>query len=876
MKKLPLLGLLAVAAMTSCQKQEVLPYQNPALSPEERAQDLLSRLTLEQKAQLMQDISEAIPELGIQRYHWWNEALHGAARSGLATVFPQAIGMAASFDPELLQQVFTVASDEQRIKYIEARKRNADDMKRYEGLTVWTPNINIFRDPRWGRGQETYGEDPYLTRVMGYAVVNGLQGTDEGKVYAGAKGNNWRPYDKLHACLKHYAVHSGPEEERHYFDAKDISQRDLFETYLYAFEQLVKTTDVHEVMCAYNAYEGEPCCGSDKLLTQILRNEWGYKGIVTSDCWAIRDFHGGEGHHNIFPGDAALASANAVLSGTDIECGSSYKALPEAVERGAIKESEIDVSVLRLLTDRFRLGEMDADDQVSWNQIPVSSLANDKSDALALQMARETMTLLQNKNNVLPLNKEGLKIALIGPNAADSGVMWGNYYGTPRKTVTVYDALKANLKKGQTLEYYKGSNIVTPELFESVLAECVAPNGQKGFQVKYWNNSDFSGEPAAEVQLTSPWQLSTGGATVFAPGVELTGFSGQYVTRYHATKSLELVLDGFAAGEGEFLVNNDTIAKFRTNGGIRPAKGSLKVEAGKDYEIVLNFKHRQGDAQFSFNMGVMVPVNLNQLVADTKDADVYVYVGGISPLLEGEEMKVPYEGFKGGDRTSIQLPKIQRQTLEVLHKTGKPVVFVNMSGSAMGLTPELNTCDAILQAWYGGQQGGQAVAEVLLGDYNPAGRLPITFYDSEKDLPDFHDYNFKGHTYRYFKGKPVFAFGYGISYSTFEYGQASAKNEAGQVSVTVPVTNTSKVDGEEIVQVYLKRDNDVNGPIKALRGFKRVKVAAGQTVTVTVPVGDLATFDEETCRMALVPGAHTLYVGSSSRGEDLQELKISL
>lgn len=872
---LTLAALAAMMAVTSCQKKaDVLPYQNPELTPDERAQDLLSRLTLEQKAQLMQDISEAIPELGIQKYNWWNEALHGAARSGVATVFPQAIGMAASWDPELLQEVMTVASNEQRIKYIQARRKG--DVKRYEGLTVWTPNINIFRDPRWGRGQETYGEDPYLTRVMGGAVVNGLQGTDEGKVYAGAKGKNWRPYDKLHACLKHYAVHSGPEYERHYFDAKDISQRDLFETYLYAFEQLVKTIDVHEVMCAYNAYEGEPCCGSDKLLTQILREEWGYQGIVTSDCWAIRDFYGGEGHHNIFPGDAALSSANAVLSGTDVECGSSYKALPEAVERGAIKEEDIDRSVFRLLRDRFRLGEMDADDQVSWNQIPESSLASDESDQLALRMARETMTLLQNRDQVLPLNREGLRIALVGPNAADSIVMWGNYYGTPRRTVTVLEALRQNLLPGQTLTYHKGSNIVTPELFESVMDQCVATNGEKGFAVSYWNNSEREGEPVATAQLSSPWQLSTGGATVFAPGVELTGFSGQYQTRYHATKSLELVLDGYCSGEGEFMVNNDTVARFRTNGGIRPAKGSLRVEAGKDYDIVLNFKHRQGDAQFSFNLGVMVPVDLEQLVADTRDADVYVYVGGISPLLEGEEMKVPYEGFKGGDRTSIQLPKIQRQTLQRLHQTGKPVVFVNLSGSAIGLTPELTSCDAILQGWYGGQQGGQAVAEVLLGKYNPSGRLPITFYDSERDLPDFRDYNVKGHTYRYFDGKPVFAFGYGLSYSQFAYGEAKLDQQGQAVSVTVPVTNQSQVDGTEIVQVYLKRDADTDGPIKALRGFKRVQVPAGQTVEVTVEVGDLATFNPETQRMAVVPGAHTLYVGSSSRDEDLQKLNFDV
>lgn len=894
------LSLLATASVGFAQKY---PYQNPDLSPEERADDLLSRLTLQEKAQLMQDISEAIPKLGIQRYNWWNEALHGAARSGIATVFPQAIGMAASFNPELLRQVMDVASTEQRIKYIEARKHG--NVKRYEGLTVWTPNINIFRDPRWGRGQETYGEDPYLTTQMGYAAVTGLQGEPFQKVYDGVSSLDgyWRDYDKLHACLKHFAVHSGPESERHYFDVKDLSQRDLFETYLIAFETLVKTTDVHEVMCAYNAFEGQPCCGSDKLLTQILRNEWGYKGIITSDCWAIRDFHGGPGHHNIFPGDPALASANAVLSGTDIECGSSYKALPIAVQRGAISEADIDISVHRLLVDRFRLGEMDDDRIVSWNQIPVSQLANEESNELALKMAQQSMTLLQNRNNVLPLNKEGLKIAVIGPNAADSIVMWGNYYGTPRRTSTVLQALMTDRLPGQTITYYKASELVNDEVFESVLTQCTAPNGKAGFEAKYWNNSERKGKPAAEVQYSSPWQLSTGGATVFANGVKVNGFSAQYTTRFHASSDIELRLDGFCAGEGEFLVNGDTIVKYRTNGGIRPAKGTVKVKAGEFYDIVLNFRHNQGDAQFSFNLGVMQPTDLDRLVANTKDADVYVYCGGISPLLEGEEMKVPYEGFKGGDRTSIQLPKIQRETLRRLHQTGKPVVFVCMSGSAMGLAPEVQNCDAILQAWYGGQQGGQAVADVLLGKYNPAGRLPITFYKSVEDLPDFHDYNITNQTYRYYKGKAVFPFGFGLSYSKFEYGMArcrkitrthsadeSVTNNTNSnfysvdtqeqtetlLNVRVPVTNTSSVDGEEVVQVYLRRDDDVDGPIRSLRGFCRVNIPAGQTVEVTVPVTDLRTFNPETCRMEFVPGSYTIYVGSSSREEDLQEINISL
>lgn len=898
LKRTTLLAVIAgVCSFGQTEAQQLLPYQNTELSAEERAHDLLSRLTLEQKVTLMQNESDAIPELGIGAYNWWNEALHGAARSGLATVFPQAIGMAASFDPVLLRQVFEVASTEQRIKYIQARRNGF--VKRYSGLTVWTPNINIFRDPRWGRGQETYGEDPYLTREMGYAVVLGLQGEPHEKVYEKAPRGTWHKYDKLHACLKHYAVHSGPEYERHKFNAADISQRDLAETYLYAFENIIKTTDVREVMCAYNAYEGKPCCGSDQLLTNILRNEWGYKGLVVSDCGAINDFYSPRyENHQIFPGDAALSSANAVLSGTDVECGSAYRSLPEAVKRGAIKESDIDVSVMRLLTDRFRLGEMDADSLVSWNYIDENLLANEKSDRLALKMARETMVLLKNTGNVLPL--EGKKIALIGANAADSLVLWGNYYGQPRRSVTVLDALTKKLGADKVI-YRRGSNLVSPDVFESRFDQCKTSDGQKGFTVRYWNNMKHEGAPVAEQNLSSPWNLCTGGATVFAPGVSLRDFSAQYVTTFHALTDQELMLDGFINGQGQYIVNGDTIAKFRTNHGPRPCRGSVKVKAGQDYKIQIDWKYTSDDAQFDFNLGVMGEFNLDQLVAETAEADVYVYVGGISPSLEGEEMKVPYEGFKGGDRTSIELPKVQRETLKRLHETGKPVVFVCMSGSAIGLEPELTSCDAILQAWYSGQQGGQAVADVLTGEYNPSGRLPITFYKNSDQLPDFGDYNMKGHTYRYFGDEPLFAFGQGLSYSTFQYGMGrfrtithtlstskstrlgrgkKDKSEIQKVTyehfVVVPVTNTSTRDGEEVVQVYLKRDNDVAGPLRALRGFKRVFIKAGETVNVEVPVTDIRTYNPETCKMEVMRGGHTIYYGSSSRLGDLYPIHIDI
>lgn len=884
-KSLALLALSAVFGLGIAEAQQLLPYQNPDLSPEERAQDLLGRLTIEQKATLMMNESAAIPELGIAKYNWWNEALHGAARSGLATVFPQAIGMAASFDPELLQQVFTIASTEQRIKYEQARKKG--DVGRYCGLTVWTPNINIFRDPRWGRGQETYGEDPYLTRVMGYSVVTGLQGMPDEKVYKGAGRGKWRKYDKLHACLKHYAVHSGPEYERHFFNAEDISQRDLEETYLYAFENLVKTTDVHEVMCAYNAFEGKPCCGSDQLLTQILRKEWGYKGLVVSDCGAVRDFFASNyKNHNLFPDDPAAASANAVLAGTDVNCGSSYKSLPEAVQRGAIKESEVDVSVLRLLTDRFRLGEMDPDSLVSWTYIPESYLATKSSDKVALQMAQESMVLLKNDKDLLPLI--GKKVAVIGSNAVDSLVLWGNYYGQPRYTVSVLEALTNKLGADHVI-FRRGSSLVSDDLFESAFAQCRDKNGKKGFSVSYWNNENQEGQPVVETNYSSPWNLCTGGNTVFAPGVELHDFSARFETTYHADADKELVFEGFICGRGQFVVNGDTLLRYRTNHGPRPQHQELQVKAGQDYRIQIDYSYVMDDAQFNFDLGVLEKADAEKLVRETSDADVYVYVGGISPKLEGEEMKVPYEGFKGGDRTSIQLPKIQRETLRRLHETGKPVVLVCMSGSAIGLEPELQTCDAILQAWYGGQQGGQAVADVLTGDYNPSGRLPITFYKSVDQLPSFEDYNMKGHTYRYFTGEPLFAFGYGLSYSRFKYTNGSYHSSSKTFtlngketktektySIKVDITNTSLRSGTEVVQVYLKRKDDAEGPQRSLRGFKRVFVKAGKTEHVEIPIGDVRTFNPETCKMEFVPGDYTIYYGSSSRLQDLNTIDVTL
>lgn len=714
MKRLIKFMMLACTlTLVACSNQA--PYQNKSLSPTERAADLVSRLTLEEKITLMQNNSSAVKRLGIKPYEWWNEALHGVARNGLATVYPQAIGMGASFNDTLLYQVFTSISDEARVKYRQARE--AGNYKRYTGLTFWTPNINIFRDPRWGRGQETYGEDPYLTSRMGLSVVNGLQGPQNTK------------YNKTHACAKHYAVHSGPEWNRHSFNAENINPRDLWETYLPAFQDLVIQGNVKEVMCAYNRFEGDPCCGSDRLLINILRNEWNYKGLVVSDCGAIDNFYF-KGRHETHK-NKADASAAAVLSGTDLECGRSYTGLISAVKEGLINESAIDQSLCRLMKARFELGEMD--DTTPWDQLPDSLLSCHAHQQLALQMARESMTLLQNHKNILPLDKE-MTVALIGPNANDSVMQWANYNGFPVHTITLLEGLTQYLPQ-ERLIYIPQKNIEV----------------QKYPWVNYYPN---------------------------------------------------------------------------------------------DIQAVIN---------------------------QAAKADVIIYAGGISASLEGEEMDVDAEGFRGGDRTTIELPNVQRKLVKALKATGKPIVFVNFSGCAMGLQPESQICDVILQAWYPGQAGGTAIAEVLFGDYNPAGRLPITFYKKDNQLPDFEDYNMQGRTYRYLNYEPLYPFGHGLSYTTFSYSTPFIENG----KLKVKVTNSGNYNGDEVIQLYIKRYDDPDGPLKTLRGFQRIHIPAGQTSEVSFPLtSDTFTWwDKDSNTVHPLQGRYKILVGGTSEESLLKSIE---
>lgn len=857
MKKLNFIFIFMLMCSASASTQ-TFPYQNPKLSPKERAADLCSRMTLEEKAQVMIDRSKAVPRLGVPEFAWWSEALHGVGRNGISTVFPSCIGMAASFDDVLLERIYTAVSDEARAKNTVQRKTGR--VGKYQGLSFWTPNINIFRDPRWGRGQETYGEDPYMNSRMGLAVVRGLQGP------AGHK------YMKLYACAKHFAVHSGPEKTRHKFNIDNLSPRDLWETYLPAFKELVQTGGVKEVMCAYQRIDGDPCCGSNRFLQQILRDEWGFDGLVVSDCGAISDFWV-KGRHGVSK-DAASASAKAVISGTDVECGGNYKSLPEAVEAGEITESQIDKSVMRILEARFELGDFDPDSLVEWTSIPESVVACKAHKELALEMAREQMVLLQNKGNVLPLDKDASKIVVMGPNAADSTMLWGIYFGQPTHSVTVLEGIRAKLGGG--VKYVKGCDITSMTETESVFGEIRGAGGEPGMNAQFWNNSDMTGKPVWLGNYSNRLRFDTGGNTVFAPGVELTGFSGRFKGRFTAGRTEILNISYLNDGALRLIINGDTVVNRKNGNEVRFYERQLKVQAGKTYDLQVDYSQMGNGATFNFDIARVKTLSAADVVRQTDGAETVIFVGGISPNLEREEAKVTEPGFDNGDRTTIELPFVQRELLKALHDVGRKVVFVNCSGSAVALTPETETCDAILQAWYPGEQGGTAVADVLFGDYNPGGKLPVTFYKDDSQLPPFDDYSMKGRTYRYFKGEALFPFGFGLSYTTFALGQPAYSAADGKFSVSV--TNTGSRDGVEIVQVYMRNTADAEGPLKTLRGFKRVGLKAGETknIVVDMPRSSFECWDSQTNTMRVMPGEYEIMVGTSSCDKSLKKITVRL
>ena len=756
---------------------QTYPFQNPKLSSDKRADDLISRLTLDEKVSLMMHQSPAIERLGVPGFQWWNEALHGVGRNGKATVFPITMAMASSFDDALLQEVYTAVSDEARAKNQMAKESGR--VRQYQDLSFWTPNINIFRDPRWGRGQETYGEDPFLTSRMGVAVVRGLQGPDDS------------PYRKTLACAKHFAVHSGPEWNRHSFNVTDVPLRDLWETYLPAFKALVQEAGVEEVMCAYQRIDGEPCCGNNRYLKQILRNDLGFKGLVTSDCWAISDFWK-KGYHEVVE-TKGEASGMAVRAGTDLECGSDFNSLPEAVEKGLVTEKEINESLKRLIIARIKLGDFDDDSLVPWTKIPKSVVCSEEHRALSRKMAQESIVLLQNKGGILPLRKNAGKIVVMGPNANDSTMLLGNYNGFPMYAVTILEGIQ---EKAYNVKYVEGCRYVD------------APANQSS-QRRQRDNVNLQANPFGNMGMGDGAQVP------------------------------DSIRQRFANRMRRDSVNTLANPEARTTNAREVAQSNVSDE---------------------------------DIVKQAMDAEVVIFVGGISPRLEGEEMRVNFDGFRGGNRTSIELPEAQRRLLKALHEKGKKVVFVNCSGSAMALAPETEYCDAILQAWYGGEEGGTALAQVLFGEVNPSGKLPVTFYRNTDQLPDYEDYLMKNRTYRYMQDRPLFPFGYGLSYSDFQISGAKYSKD----KITLSVTNKGKMDGDEVVQVYLRRVGDNEGPSKTLRAFKRVSVKAGKTVSVTIPFPRerFEWWDPYNNTMRVYTGQFELMVGNSSDAQVVQTVKI--
>ena len=856
---------MLVAQVCLAPAQYKFTWQNPQLPTAERVENLISMLTPEEKVGLMMNKSISVDRLGIPSYNWWSEACHGVRQGGY-TVFPQPIGMAAAFSEQLVYDVFSAVSDEARANWY---RTDHNDPKLfnvpmgviyYPGnpeLTFWCPNVNIFRDPRWGRGQETCGEDPYMNAVLGVQTVLGMQGNDS-------------RYFKTHACAKHYAVHSGPEPLRHSMNVEPTN-RDLWETYLPAFKALVKKANVREVMCAYQRFEGKPCCTSDRLLIDILRNKWGYDGLVVTDCDAINNFFN-KGQHETHP-DGLSASVDAVLNGTDLECGKVFMVLTEAMQKGLIKESDLDQHLRKTLTGRFELGMFDPADMLPWAKLGPEVISNEQFDALATQAARESMVLLKN-NGILPLSKNVKTIAVLGPNADDAAMLNGNYGGTPTEahTHSLLAGIKAAVPNADII-YHKACELNDEYTTIHHLPDF---NEGRGAKVEFWNNATMEGTPV-KTDYYNELNFSTFGAWGFADGVSRDTLSVRISGQYKATFTGEMKYTLTTDNGYTLRVNGKVVEK--AEGGMRRGFGfgrkveykSFPVEAGKSYDIVIEYSHDHG--QFALLRGDIcerILVDFTDLAKEVSAADAIIIIGGISAQMEGE----------GGDKADINLPKVQQMLLKAMHATGRPVVFVNCSGSAIAFGGIEDQYDALLQAWYAGQGGAKALAEVLFGDYNPGGKLPVTFYASNDDLPDFLDYRMENRTYRYFRGKALYPFGYGLSYTTFSIGKgqlsASAMNKDGKVTLTVPVTNTGKREGTETVQVYVKALDYPEAPIKSLKGFQKLSLKAGETATATITLDgeSFEYYDEAIDELSTRPGRYHILYGNSSQEKDLKMISL--
>ncbi len=844
----------AIPVISSAQQSSDVPaYKNPQLPLEQRVNDLVSRMTLEEKVSQLGHTADAIPRLGVPEYNWWNEGLHGVARAGIATVFPQAIGMAATFDEPLMHQIGDVISTEFRAKYY-ANLHKDGSADWYHGLTVWSPNINIFRDPRWGRGQETYGEDPFLTSRMGVAFVTGMQGDDP-------------KYLKTVATPKHFAVHSGPEPTRHSVDVT-ASRHDMEDTYLPAFRATVMEGKAESVMCAYNSLNGEPACANTVLLQEHLRRDWGFGGYVVSDCGAITDIS--EGHR--FSKTMAEGTAAAFKAGTDLICGYpvQLRVKPErdgvlqAVQQGLLPEADVDRALRRLFTARFRLGMFDPPEMVPYSKITPAENDTEAHRQIALKAERESIVLLKNKNHFLPLKKAYPTIAVIGPNADSLDALEGNYNGTPSKPVTVLAGIRERFKKSK-VTYLEATGLIGPSTTAIPATALFTDDSRKqhGLKAEYFSNIKLEGEPAlartdktvdfvwgfsgVSPELSKNYSVRWTGVLVPAQTADyLVGFSGQ---------------DGYRV----WLDGNLVIEDWTTHRPSTRQTKSLHLEKGHAYAVKIEYFQtiRGAEARLIWS----IPASEEQNVLRTaRNADLIVAVMGLSARIEGEEMNIHADGFAGGDRTSVDLPAPQEELLKKLQATGKPVVLVLMNGSALGVNWADENLPAIVEAWYPGGEGGAAVAEALAGDFSPGGRLPVTFYKSVDQLPAFEDYSMAKRTYRYFDGEPLYPFGYGLSYTSFSYSHPRVDNANvtadGAVTVSVEVANSGAVAGDEVVQVYLTHPGVAGAPLRALQGFQRVHLARGEKKTVSFTLRDRElSIVDEAGKHRIVPGKVDVWVG---------------
>jgi len=862
MRNFPLIGLLLLvllsgselaaqsASNTSASTASARPpYWDPSLSLEQRVNDLVSRMTLEEKVSQMQDVAPAIPRLGIPAYNWWNEGLHGVARAGNATVFPQAIGLAATWDTDLVHRVAGVISTEARAKYNDAIQHG--NTGRYFGLTFWSPNINIFRDPRWGRGQETYGEDPFLTGRIGVAFVTGLQGDDPN-------------YLKTVSTPKHFAVHSGPEVLRHRFDVS-VSPRDFADTYTPAFRATVMEGHADSIMCAYNSVRGEPAC-ANHLLFDTLRNKWDFKGYVVSDCWAISDIHQGHG----FVLTLEQAAALSAKAGTDLSCGPEFAALPFAVENRLLSPGDIDLAVKRLFEARFRLGMFDPPERVPWTKLTIADNDTPAHRQLALEAARKSIVLLKNERNTLPLKSSVRTIAVIGPNADSLPVLLGNYNGTPSSYTTILDGIRKRFFRcidcGRNVRILTATGAPLTETSAITIPGeyfgTGGANSQPGLHAEYFANTKLSGAPVlnrVDPAVNFEWNNVSP-----APGLPPGNYSVRWTGELVPPVDGDYRLGASTGGGSRIYLDGKKIIDDWDPHGTRTMTTLVHLLGGHPYSIRMEYTHTWWESTARL---LWLPPNLMQeALSAARKADVVIAVVGISPQLEGEESDSSDPGFFGGDRLDLNLPQPQQELLESLSAVGKPLIVVLTNGSALAVNWAQEHAAAILEAWYPGEEGGMAVADVVSGEYNPAGRLPVTFYKSVTQLPPFGSYSMNGRTYRYFTEQPLYPFGYGLSFSSFNYSGAKASPDHAApgvaMTVSVRVTNSSSLPGEEVVQLYLSHPGVEDAPIRSLAGFLRIHLDPSASQTVDFPLGDreLSIVDENGVRR-IVPGSVDVWIG---------------